>query len=445
MSATDQAAADAVGATLAVNTAVFAWEWARALVGTSWVPDDRTVIADRLRKLTERASAVILADGPSAHVGREIGAGVVAIGFAAPEALGRTLELLAGRLLDDLGVEPTEVEPRRRLPALLGAVGVGFSRAARNRILAAQDAIRSSDLIARQRVEQAFRAQVARQEAAGMADVPTGSAPVVGRTGRPVDTGYHAEFPAALDRGEVVAYYQPIVELGAAECHATVVGFEALARWEHPDRGVLPPASFLPVAAQAGLLPALGRRLREDACAEAARWQSEAGRPVFVGVNLAPAELRDPGLVEDVRAVLDRTGLAPGQLHLEITEDASLSDLDLPVLRGLATAGVQLTLDDFGTGCARLALLSSLPVHGLKLASALLDPVRQLPFEAAQQGAEVLDAVTSLANRLGLVTTVEGVETPAEAGLARRLGIARAQGWHYGRPTPGEGVWALLS
>ncbi|MFB9323765.1 EAL domain-containing protein [Cryptosporangium minutisporangium] len=421
-----------------VTVAVFAWEWARHLSGTSWVPDDRTVIADRLRRLAEQAADGLLGRAEPSAAGRAIGEGVVAIGFAAPDALGRTLRLLAERFPGDLDTDwadPPDPEAPARLAELLAAVGVGFARAAHDRTLAQQDAIRSSDLVARQRAERALRAQLSdAARAAGVASAEAAAdetAARVGRTGRPLDTGYRSELPAALERGEVVPYYQPIVGLDDEQ----VLGFEALARWEHPTRGTLPPSAFLATASPE-LFRWLGRRVREDACRAAVEWERDAGRPMFVGVNLSAAELHEPRLVDDVREVLDRTGLAPQLLHLEITEDALLVDADLPVLRGLAASGVQLTLDDFGTGLSRLAMLPSLPVHGLKLAGALLDPVRRLPFAAAQAGAEVLDMVTALADRLGLTTTVEGIENPAEADLARRLGIQRAQGWHYGHPIP---------
>jgi len=404
-----------------VDVAVFAWEWARALSGTNWVPLDRTVIAERLRRLADEAADALLGRAAPSAVGRTIGEGVVAVGFAAPDALGRTLYLLSGRLLDDLGVDAADPETQRRLAALVASVGVGYARAAHDRTLAQQDAIRNSDLVARQRAERALRARLSEDDQ-----------PRVGRTGRVLDTRYRAELPAALERGEVVPYYQPIVALDDER----LLGFEALARWEHPSRGTLPPSAFLPEAADAGLFRRLGSRLRADACRAAVAWQRTAGQPVFVGVNVSPPELRDPRLVEDVRDLLDRSGLEPSLLHLEITEDVALSDADLPVLRGLAATGVQLTLDDFGTGLSRLAMLPTLPVHGLKLAGSLLDPVRHLPFPAAQAGADVLATVTALADRLGLTTTVEGIENAAEAGLARRLGIARAQGWLYGYPLP---------
>lgn len=407
----------------AVDVAVFAWEWARSLSGTSWVPDDRTVLVERFRRLAGEAAEALIGRHEPDAAGRAVGEGVVAIGFAAPDALGRTLYLLATRLPTELGVDPGDDAVAR----LVAAVGVGFARAAHDRTLQQQDAIRTSELVARQHVERALRTQLA-------------TAPVAGRTGRARHTGFRAELPGALERGEVVPYYQPIVDLDDER----LLGFEALARWEHPVRGTLPPSSFLPDVAEAGLFRALGRRLRAEACRAAVQWQRSAGEPVFVGVNLSPAELRDPGLVQDVRDLLDRTGLAPGLLHLEITEDVSLSDADLPVLRGLVATGAQLTLDDFGTGLSRLALLPVLPVHGLKLAGALLDPIRQLPFPRAQAGTDVLVTVTVLAQHLNLSTTVEGVETAAEAELARRMGIDRAQGWFYGHPVPGAAVSALL-
>ncbi|MFG1925846.1 EAL domain-containing protein [Cryptosporangium sp. NPDC048952] len=574
----------------AVDIAVFAWEWARNLSGTSWVADDRTVIVERLRLLADQAADALLGRAEPAAAGRAIGEGVVAIGFAAPDALGRTLSLLGTRLPAELGIDPADGVLPRRMASLVGAVGVGFARAAHDRTLEQQDAIRTSDLVARQRVERALRAQLAASTppasthptrgalgetgvpsetsttnaftaaalggpggvpggaaaAAGPAtsdgvtggggvptatDVPAaddvsaadgtagpngtvgangsagaGGAPTngaaatngaatngaatngavygasshgasshgagargvvaaddgaamngaveiaiedaaatgdeirIGRTGRVLDTGYRAELPGALKRGEVVPYYQPIVALDDER----LLGFEALARWEHPVRGTLPPSAFLPDASDSDFYRALGRRLRAEACEAAVIWQAESGRPLFVGVNVSPAELRDPALVEDIRELLDRTGLAPELLHLEITEDVSLTDADLPVLRGLASTGVQLTLDDFGTGLSRLAMLPVLPIHGLKLAGALLDPVRQLPFPAAQAGTDVLVTVTALAQRLGLTTTVEGIENVAEAGLARRLGIDRAQGWHYGHPLPARNVPACV-
>ncbi|MFI5953627.1 EAL domain-containing protein [Cryptosporangium sp. NPDC051539] len=385
----------------AVNVAVFAWEWARHLIGTSWVPDDRTVIAERLRVLTEVAASALAGGAPADGAGREVGSAVVQIGFATPDALGRTLMLLGERLGADLELDQADPGVRSRLSGLLAGVGVGFARAAHDRTLAQQDAIRSSDLVARRRAE------------------------------RGADSPMRRELAAAVERGEVVPYFQPIVSLDDEQ----LVGFEALARWEHPAKGTLTPGAFLPAADDA-VFSALGTRVREAACRAAVGWPAVAGRPLFVGVNLSAAELRAPGIVDEVGEVLSRSGLPPESLHVEIAEDATLADVDLPVLHGLASLGVRLTLDDFGTGMSRLAMLPSLPVHGLKLAAALLDPVRLLPFRGAQAGTDVLDLVTSLAGRLELVTTVEGIESAAEASLARRLGISRAQGWHYGRPVP---------
>ncbi|EXG81022.1 EAL domain-containing protein [Cryptosporangium arvum] len=436
----------------AVDIAVFAWEWARNLSGTSWVADDRTVIVERLRLLVDQAADALHGLTDSAAAGRAIGEGVVTIGFAAPDALGRTLYLLGTRLPAELGVDPADGALPQRLASLVGAVGVGFARAAHDRTLEQQDAIRTSDLVARQRAERALRTQLAAANLPTEETTTTGTratddtpdttgAGRTGRTGRVLDTGYRSELPAALNRGEVVPYFQPIVALDDER----LLGFEALARWEHPVRGTLPPAAFLPDASESELFRALGQRLRTEACETAVSWQREAARPLFVGVNLSPAELRDPALVDDIRDLLDRTGLAPELLHLEITEDVSLTDADLPVLRGLAATGAQLTLDDFGTGLSRLAMLPVLPIHGLKLAGALLDPVRQLPFPAAQAGTDVLVTVTALAQRLGLTTTVEGIENIAEAGLARRLGVDRAQGWHYGHPLPARHVRAYTT
>lgn len=181
-----------------------------------------------------------------------------------------------------------------------------------------------------------------------------------------------AELPAALRSGRLLTYYQPIVALPSGRTHT----LEALARWEHGRRGLLEPDAFIPLARRAGLIDELGRTVLERACRQGLIWSQCCARPPMVSVNLAPEQLAEPGTVREVVDVLERTGLPPHLLQLEITEDCALGDRAAQaVIRDLAHVGISLALDDFGTGQAHLGRLADLPglgVRTLKLAGCLL-------------------------------------------------------------------------
>jgi diguanylate cyclase (GGDEF)-like protein len=580
----------------------FTRAWSKALAGTSFVPMLWAERQEYLHSLARRLATALSAEPFSATPGYEIGIDLVGADFAAPEALGRTIEVLDERFLADLG--RTGAEARHRLAGLLGALAAGYSWALRDRTLDEQEAIRCAALIARERAEQALRASEARFRHAAMHDPLTGlpnralfahrlaeifAAPTsdcrvgvcfldldafkavndrlghrvgdqlliavadrlgglvggpgdggpgsggpgglvarfggdefvflvehargpqdaigvaegalavlaepfhidghelpisasVGIVERPVastdatdlmraaDITLHwakadgkarwrifdpdrnarevarytlaAAMPGALDRDEFVLVYQPIVGLTEGD----LLGVEALARWRHPALGTLTPDRFIELAEDSGLIVRLGARLLEQACEQAARWYAMSPHVPFVSVNLAVRQIRHPGLVAEVTAVLDRTGLAPDRLQLEITESAVMdNDSDtVAVLRELADIGIRLAIDDFGTGYSNLAYLRTLPVHGLKLAGPFMRGLRS-PSATDPTDKAIVTTLVSLGHTLGLTVIAEGVETEAQAEVLRAIGCDGGQGWYLGRPAPPAHITGSLA
>jgi diguanylate cyclase (GGDEF)-like protein len=240
-----------------------------------------------------------------------------------------------------------------------------------------------------------------------------------------------AQLPGALHRGEFRLAYQPLVELRST----AIVGYEALARWHHPELGTLGADQFVPLAEDTGLIVPLGTRLLAQACDQAAGWRA-AGNPPYVSVNLSARQLQQPGVVGEIVEVLDRTGLPPRRLQLEITESAVVAAGGEPVSRlaELASLGIRLVIDDFGTGYSNFAYLCNLPVHGIKLAGQLLRDLGRTGANGGRSRA-VLTGMISLGCLLGLTVTAEGVETAWQAREVRRMGCHVGQGWHFGRPS----------
>ncbi|WP_204334372.1 MULTISPECIES: bifunctional diguanylate cyclase/phosphodiesterase [Micromonospora] len=244
-----------------------------------------------------------------------------------------------------------------------------------------------------------------------------------------------AAIPAALDRGEFYLDYQPLTSLRDGR----VLGMEALVRWRHPELGVLRPDSFIGLAEETGLIVRLGAWVLAEACREARGWADVAGDAPFVSVNLAVQQVRRPGLVDEVRDLLRRTGLPPGRLQLEITESTMMSTAEEPVraLRVLADLGVRIAIDDFGTGYCNLAYLRDLPVTELKVAGEFVTGLRAPADDPASRTDErILASLVSLAHALKVTVTAEGVETAEQAERLRAIGCDAAQGWHFGRPGP---------
>ncbi|MET9514654.1 EAL domain-containing protein [Streptomyces sp. NPDC002994] len=248
--------------------------------------------------------------------------------------------------------------------------------------------------------------------------------------------------PAALERNEFFIEYQPLVHLGDGSVH----GAEALVRWCHPQHGVLGPDRFIPLAEHTGLIVPLGRWVLEESVRQARFWQERHtdGGPLRINVNLSPMQLHHPRLVADTVEVLERAGLEPGALCLEVTESALIGADDdlLKPLRQLAEMGVDIALDDFGTGYSNLANLRRLPVSVLKLDRSFTQSMQQHPADDVDL--KIVEGIVSLAHSLKLAVTVEGVETGAQAAQLRELGCDTAQGWYYARPGAPDRIHTLL-
>jgi diguanylate cyclase (GGDEF)-like protein/PAS domain S-box-containing protein len=246
--------------------------------------------------------------------------------------------------------------------------------------------------------------------------------------------GLTTALPTALDRGEFFIEYQPLVHLG----DGSVRGAEALVRWLHPQHGVLGPDRFIPLAEHTGLIVPLGRWVLEQSVRQAREWREryvDAG-PLRINVNLSPCQLTHPALVQDTVDILERAGVAPDALCLEVTESALIGadDALLKPLRRLAEMGVDIALDDFGTGYSNLANLRRLPVSILKLDRSFTQSMQQFPADPVDL--KIVEGIVALAHSLDLAVTVEGVETGAQAEQLRILGCDTAQGWYYARPGP---------
>ncbi len=257
--------------------------------------------------------------------------------------------------------------------------------------------------------------------------------------------------PAALERGELFLEYQPIVDM--ADQHH-INGLEALVRWNHPDRGLLGPGQFVPLAEETGTIVALGRWVLRRAVADAATWPHRPdGMPVTVSVNVAVRQVRDPSLVHEIRNALAECGLPPGRLQLEITESAVMDPGEsgrpaVERLKTLSGLGIRIAIDDFGTGYSNLAYLRRLPAHTLKIDSSFVKGL--IPDPAAGKDAQatseepIVSGLITLARACGMTLTAEGVETAAQADKLRELGADSGQGYYFSRPIPADRVPDLL-
>jgi diguanylate cyclase (GGDEF)-like protein len=237
-----------------------------------------------------------------------------------------------------------------------------------------------------------------------------------------------AALEGAIERHELVVHYQPIVDLHDGR----VAGAEALVRWPRPDRGLVPPAEFIPLAEETGLVVELDRFVLRQACRQVARWNADASR-LLLHVNLSAHHLLRADLAASVAAALRDSGLAPECLALEITESVLMHDLDTAIVRlhELKRLGVHLAIDDFGTGYSSLAYLRQMPIDAVKIDKSFVDGVAGGPEESA-----VARAIIALATTLHLDTVAEGVEQPEQATALAELGCHLAQGYHFSRPVP---------
>lgn len=242
---------------------------------------------------------------------------------------------------------------------------------------------------------------------------------------------------AAVDRSELRVHYQPRVSLNG---ETGLIGFEALVRWQHPERGLMEPREFIDVAEDTGLIVPIGEWVLEQALQDVGRWrQSRPG--MTISVNLSARQLEDPGLVARVTDAMRASGADPSVLCLEITEDTMLHNPQLTgrLLEALSEIGVEIAIDDFGMGHSSLASLRDLPVQTLKLHQSFVSSLGREGDESALVG-----AVVELGHALGLTVVAEGVETDAQLAHLRDLGFDGAQGYLFSRPVPEDAVHDLL-
>jgi diguanylate cyclase (GGDEF)-like protein/PAS domain S-box-containing protein len=231
----------------------------------------------------------------------------------------------------------------------------------------------------------------------------------------------------AVDQQEFVLQYQPQMNLGTG----AIIGVEALIRWRHPERGLVPPAHFIPIAEECGVIVAIGRWVLREACRQARTWQCAGLPPVRIAINISAVELRAKDFVAGVRAILLETGLDPRFLELELTETFLWQDSKstLAVLQALKAMGVQLALDDFGTGYSSLSYLRRFPIDTLKIDQSF---VRDITTDAGDAG--IVSAVISMGKSLHMRVVAEGVETREQLAFLREQRCPEGQGYHFSRP-----------
>ena len=249
-----------------------------------------------------------------------------------------------------------------------------------------------------------------------------------------------AELRRAIEQGELVVHYQPVVHFQSER----ICEVEALVRWLHPERGLIPPGDFIPLAEETGLIVQLGRWVLEGACRQTRAWQLAypSQTPLVVSVNLSARQLQDPSLLADIWSILRRTDFDPRHLKLEITESVALDDFDatVMVLEQVAKMGIRLAIDDFGTGYSALGYLKRFPVDTLKIDRSFVSGLGRSLDDTA-----IVRAVVAFAKTLGLSVTAEGIETAAQLGQLRSLKCERGQGCYFSKPLPAADLDALIA
>ena len=244
----------------------------------------------------------------------------------------------------------------------------------------------------------------------------------------------------ALERGEFLNFYQPIVALSSGE----IAGFEALLRWQHPTRGLLSPDEFIPVAEETGLIRELGWWNLREACRQISEWKSVlATHPhLTVSVNLSAKQFLQPNLVEDIRKLLVELALPPETLKLEITESTVMADpaAAVEMLQQIKSLGIHLAIDDFGTGYSSLSYLHRFPLDTLKIDRSFISGMGD-----EGEGMEIARTILPMANNLRLDVVAEGVETVQQVTLLRKLHCKYAQGYYFSKPLSAEGIATLLA
>ena len=240
-----------------------------------------------------------------------------------------------------------------------------------------------------------------------------------------------ADLRTALEREQFVLYYQPQLDLNSGN----LTGVEALVRWQHPTRGLVPPAEFIPVAEEMGLIVQLGSWVLREACRQLKQWQGEGLTGIRMSVNLSALQFLDKDLAEHIQEILTETGLDADCLDLEVTESMSMSSPadTIAIMQVLAESGMTLSIDDFGTGYSSLAYLKLFPIHTLKIDRSFVKDI-----EIDTNDADICDVTVLLAHKMGLNVVAEGVETEAQLKFLLSIGCNRIQGFLISKPLVAE-------
>ncbi|HTB03845.1 MAG TPA: GAF domain-containing protein [Bradyrhizobium sp.] len=241
----------------------------------------------------------------------------------------------------------------------------------------------------------------------------------------------------ALDRNQFALHYQPKVDMTTGQ----ITGVEALLRWTHPDLGVLPPAQFIPLAEETGLIVPIGRWVLNEACAQNMAWQRRGLRPVSMAVNLSPRQFVDEHLLQDIDEALAASGMSPVLLQLEVTESMVMRNVSraVKVLDAIQSRGIRLAIDDFGTGYSSMSLMKQFPIDTIKIDRSF---VRDLPRDSEDQA--IAQAIISMGKALGMTVVAEGVETVEQQTFLRDHACDEMQGYLFSKPVPPRQLAELL-
>jgi diguanylate cyclase (GGDEF)-like protein/PAS domain S-box-containing protein len=249
----------------------------------------------------------------------------------------------------------------------------------------------------------------------------------------------HAQLQHAIHERQFVLHYQPIIELGSGR----TVAVEALIRWDHPSRGLVPPLEFIPVAEESDLIVQIGRWVLQEACHQVSAWQREfpSDPPLTVNVNVSGKQFQHPRLVDEVAEVLRTSGIAPGSLTLEITESLLIQDTEGAVarLQELKALGVRVAVDDFGTGYSSLGYLQRFPIDTLKIDKAFVDAIGE-----GAEGSAIVRAIVSLGESLSMGVSAEGIESAEQLALLQDLRCDMGQGFYFSKPQTAGGIGLIL-
>ncbi|HEX6266321.1 MAG TPA: GGDEF domain-containing phosphodiesterase, partial [Burkholderiales bacterium] len=246
------------------------------------------------------------------------------------------------------------------------------------------------------------------------------------------------ELRRALEREEFALVYQPKFDLATGQA----CGAEALLRWNHPERGVVPPAQFVPLLEETGLIVAVGEWVLERACRDLKAWAAAGAQPLPVAVNLSARQFTQAGLDARIGAVLSGAGVSPQLIELEITESQLMHDPGQAIgtMRALREQGIRIAIDDFGTGYSSLAYLTRFPVAALKVDRSFVAGIGRESGDAA-----IVRAIIEMARALGFTVIAEGVEHAAQVEFLRRYGCHQAQGYFFARPMPAAELQSQLT